>query len=261
VRAQVPRGRLPGLRSPLTVTWIGHGTVLVEAEGTRVLTDPLLRPRVGHLLLRAAPQIQVEGEVDAVLISHVHHDHLDLPSLKLLRAKRFVVPRGSGRLLARRGFEPVVEVDEGAELSVGALGVRATHAAHPSRRSPFGAATPALGFLITGPARLYIAGDTDIFDAMRKLAPGLDVALLPISGWGPRVGPGHLDPQRAAEALRLLEPRLAVPIHWGTYHRIGMRRDAVTLREPAERFRLLASELAPQVTVRVLTPGERLEVK
>jgi L-ascorbate metabolism protein UlaG (beta-lactamase superfamily) len=94
---------------------------------------------------------------------------------------------------------------------------------------------------------------------MRDLAP-MDVALLPVGGWGPRLGPGHLDPDRAAEALRLLRPRVAIPIHWGTYLRLGLSRDARTLHEPAERFGRRAAVLAPEVDVRVLAPGERLEL-
>jgi L-ascorbate metabolism protein UlaG (beta-lactamase superfamily) len=262
VRAQDRDAGLPELHAPpLTITWIGHGTVLVEAAGARLLTDPLLRPRVGPLRRAVAVPPALAGELDAVLVSHVHYDHLDVPSLRLVRSKRFVVPRGASRLLTRRGFENVVELDKGAELSVGALTVHATPAAHPARRTPLSAPTPALGYLVSGHASLYYAGDTDIFDGMRELAPGLDVALLPVWGWGPRLGPGHLDPRRAAESLRLLAPRLAVPVHWGTYRRIGLSRDAAALREPAERFRRLAAELAPEVAVRILAPGERFELR
>lgn len=250
---------MPESDQPLSLTWIGHSTVLVEAAGVRLLTDPLLRPRLGHVRRVAPAPDAIEGEVDAVLVSHVHYDHLDVPSLRLVRAKRLVVPRGAGRLLEQRGFGPVVELAEGEELAVGALTVRATHADHRARRG-LGSELPSLGYLVSGPTRLYFAGDTQVFEGMRDLAPGLDVALLPIWGWGPRVGPGHLDPQGAAEALRLLAPRLAIPIHWGTYRRIGLSRDTETLREPAERFERLAAELAPGVTVRVLSPGERLEL-
>jgi L-ascorbate metabolism protein UlaG (beta-lactamase superfamily) len=241
------------------VTWVGHSTVLFEADGTRVLTDPLLRPRVGHLR-RVGGQAPAIGPVDAILLSHVHHDHLDVASLRLVQADRFVVPRGARRLVERRGFEGVVELGEGEAVSIGPLTVRGTHADHRAQRLPFGAEIPALGYLVEGSQRAYFAGDTDIFDGMRELAP-LDAALLPVDGWGPRLGPGHLDPQRAAEALPLLRPRIAVPIHWGSYRRIGLSRDPAELREPAARFERLAAELAPEVEVRVLARGERLEVR
>ena len=242
----------------MSITWLGHSTVLVEAEGVRLLTDPLLRPRIGHLRRVAGAAPRIAGQVDAVLLSHVHWDHLDLRSLELVPARRLVVPRGAGRLLER--FQGVVELDEGETVTIGALTVRATHAEHLTRRLPFGATTPSLGYLIEGSRRLYFAGDTDVFDGMRELAPALDAALLPIDGWGPRVGPGHLDPQRAAEALQLLRPRVAVPIHWGTYRRLGLSRDPATLREPAASFERLAAELAPEVETRILAPGERTEL-
>ena len=106
----------------------------LEAAGVRLLTDPLLRPRVAHLRRVAGAPKTIEGELDAILISHVHYDHLDLPSLRLLRAKRVVVPRGAGRTLERRGLGPVAEVAEDEELEFGRLTVRATHAEHRARR-------------------------------------------------------------------------------------------------------------------------------
>ena len=176
-------------------------------------------------------------------------------SLRQLRVKRFVVPHGAARVLARSGLGPIVELGEGDELPLNGVIVRATHAAHPARR--WLGASSSLGYVLSTPARVYFAGDTDLFDGMRRLAP-LDVALLPVWGWGPRVGPGHLDPRQAAEALRLLQPRVAIPIHWGTYLRMGMSRDGDGLREPAQRFERLAGELAPEVSVRILEPGETL---
>lgn len=253
-------GGRPEIGEFLSIGWVGHGTVLVELEGVRLLTDPLLRPRLAHLRRVVPVPPAIAGEVDAVLVSHVHYDHLDVPSLHRVRWKQLVVPRGAGRLLERRGFEGIVELDEGEDVAIGPLTVRATHAEHRASRSPLAAATPALGYLISGLARIYFAGDTDVFDGMRDLGACLDVALLPISGWGPRLGSGHLDPRRAAEALRLLRPRVVVPIHWGTYRRLGMSRDPATLREPVDLFERLAAELAPEVTVRVLAPGERVEI-
>jgi L-ascorbate metabolism protein UlaG (beta-lactamase superfamily) len=250
---------MPEAGEGLSIAWIGHSTVLVEVDGIRVLTDPLLRPRVAHLRRMTAPP---DGTtvVDAILVSHVHYDHLDMRSLDRVRSPRAVVPRGAARLLGRRAFEEVIEIGVGEEAAIGPVTVLGTHADHDARRLPFTAPIPALGYLIRGSERVYFAGDTEIFGAMRDLAPGLDVALLPVWGWGPRLGPGHLDPRRAAEALRLLRPRVAVPIHWGTYRRLGMTSDPAVLREPADEFARYAAELAPDVDVRILAPGEHLEV-
>jgi L-ascorbate metabolism protein UlaG (beta-lactamase superfamily) len=114
--------------------------------------------------------------------------------------------------------------------------------------------TPSLGFLVSGSRSIYFAGDTDLFDGMAALAGSLDVALLPVAGWGSKVGAGHLDPLRAAQSLRLLKPRLAVPIHWGTFSPLHR----ATSEEPPEAFRRHAAELAPDVEVTILDPGTAL---
>jgi L-ascorbate metabolism protein UlaG (beta-lactamase superfamily) len=224
----------------------------------RVLTDPVLRRRAAHLL-RTGP-VPVVGEVDAVLVSHGHNDHLDLPSLRRLpRGVPLVLPRGLGRLVEKRGFTNVIEVEEGEEVPIGELVVRATHADHPGRPSP-GRAALAVGFAILGSRRVFFAGDTDLFPEMAGLVDELDVALLPVWGWGPTIGPGHLDPERAAEALRLLKPKAAVPVHWGTLRPFYRSARARYLREPPEAFAAAAARLAPEVAVHVLPPGGRLEI-
>jgi L-ascorbate metabolism protein UlaG (beta-lactamase superfamily) len=241
----------------MMVTYLGHATVALELDGVQVLTDPLLRSRVGHLR-RVVPPPHVSAKVDVVLVSHAHHDHLDPPSLRLLPTSALaVVPRGAGRLLRR--FARVMELDEGDEVGVGALSVRAMHAEHPGGRTPLRARGPALSYAILGTGRVLFAGDTGLFAEMEDLVPGLDLALVPIWGWGPRLGPGHLDPRSAAEALRLLRPRAAIPIHWGTYRPLHRAHavDEADLAAPALAFARAAAELAPEVEVRILRPGDR----
>ena len=193
----------------IQATYVGHATVLIELDGARLLTDPVLRDRVLHL--RRAPTAVVPplGELDAVLVSHAHWDHLDLGSLKRLgRDVRIVIPRGAGKLVRRRGFADVVELDEGGRVEIGSVSLTATRADHDAGRGPFGVRAPAFGYLIEGTRRVYFAGDTDLFPELADLSP-LDLALLPVAGWGPRVPAGHLDPRRAAEAARLLRARAA----------------------------------------------------
>ena len=242
--------------------WLGHATVLVELGGVRVLTDPLLRRRILHLRRAAPLDLSDLGKLDAILLSHAHYDHLDPPSLRRLpRDAEVIVPRGAGELVRRQGFETVREVERGDEIAIGGIRVRAVPAAHDSRRIR-GSRTEALGYLLEGARRIYFPGDTDLFPEMAELAPGLDVALIPIWGWGPSIGAGHLDPRRAAEALALLRPRIAVPIHWGTYYPFtsGLLSPPRFLKAPAAEFVQRASELAPDVEVRVLRVGGILEL-
>jgi L-ascorbate metabolism protein UlaG (beta-lactamase superfamily) len=244
------------------VSYVGHATVLVEVDEVRLLTDPLLRRRVAHLRRAVPLDIDALRSLDAALVSHAHHDHLDLPSLERVgRSVQVIVPRGLGRLLEQRGFESVVEVEEGDELTFARVTVRATHAEHDGRRRPGRVRGPALGYAILGSRRVYFTGDTGLFPGMDGLVPDLDLALVPIWGWGTKLGRGsHLDPASAAEALRLLRPRTAVPIHWGTYrplHR-GLRGAPAFLSEPAEAFVRAAAIAAPDVRVHVLPPGKTL---
>jgi L-ascorbate metabolism protein UlaG (beta-lactamase superfamily) len=246
-----------------SVLYVGHSTVLVELDGIRLLTDPLLRRRVVHLRRRSPIDLESLRRPDAVLISHAHRDHLDLPSLRRLdRRVAAIVPRGLGRLVERLGFDRVVEVAPGESFSLGSVEVRATHAEHDERR-PFGRVRgPALGYAISGSSRIYFAGDTALFPGMDSLVPDLDLALVPIWGWGPTLGRGeHLDPAGAAQALRMLRPRMAVPIHWGTYRPLhhGLRREPDFLSEPAEAFVREAASIAPEVEVRILRPGEQTD--
>lgn len=239
------------------VAWLGHATVLVDLDGTRLLTDPVLRNRVAHLRRAWAPDAGLLRGLDVVLVSHVHFDHLDLPSLERLgRSLPVVVPAGAGGLLRKHRFEQVVEVRVDDEVQVGEVTVVVVEADHAADRGPLGTKAPSLGYVVRGSRSIYFAGDTDLFDGMASLAGDLDVALLPVSGWGAKVGPGHLDPRRAAEALRLLQPRTCVPVHWGTYSPLAWRAPRRALASLApEEFRRAAAELAPDVQVEVLGPN------
>lgn len=241
------------------LTYVGHATVAVELDGARLLTDPFLRSRLGPLRRHGpAPAAAVAAGLDAVLVSHLHRDHADLPSLRRLgRALPLIVAAGAGPFFARRGFTAVTELAPGESTPVGSLTVTAVQAVHAGGRGREG---PAVGFLLSGSRRLYFAGDTDLFAGMAELR-GVDVALLPIWGWGPSLGPGHLDPVRAARAAALIEPRVLVPIHWGTlYPPLLDRLRPRPLREPPRQLAAALADLAPQTELRVLAPGESVSL-
>jgi len=235
--------------------------VLLELGGARLLTDPLLRNHLGHLRRHGAPPAPaVTRALDAVLISHLHLDHLDFASLRRLpRDVRMLVPRGAAPMVRRQGFSRVEELRAGDRRDVAGVPVLAVPAVHDGHRRPLGGPkADTLGYVVGDERRTYFAGDTDLYDDMAALGP-LDVALLPIWGWGPSLGSGHLDPAGAARAAALLAPRTAVPIHWGTFFpRLLQHYRGDRLIDPPYEFAAALARLAPSVTLRVLAPGETM---
>jgi L-ascorbate metabolism protein UlaG (beta-lactamase superfamily) len=240
--------------------FLGHSTVRVELAGRVVLTDPLLFPAVG-LLRRVVPlpDPSTWADVDLVLISHLHADHLHVPSLRRLGPRpRIVVPRGAGAWLRAKGFARVDELSAGDVLTDGDLRITAVPADHSGHRwgprLTHGPQTESLGHLLEGAgSSVYVSGDTDLIPAMKRLGDrGVDVTVLPVWGWGPNLGPGHLDPARAAEAVALLRPRVAVPVHWGTVTVTGLSRVPNPLRG---RMRRLLVEPPLEFAAAVATRG------
>ena len=257
---------------PTRVTYVGHGTVLIEMDGVRILTDPTLRRWTGPLRRYGPlPDPAVHRHLDAVLISHLHLDHLDTPSLKMLPKSAVVIgPPLVGRTVHKVGFRTVVETRRDTLLHVHDVDVMAVHASHTRRRWVLTPPTEPLGFIISGSSTIYFAGDTALFDGMEALHDRIDVALLPIETWGVRPPEGrHLSPRSAVTALALLRPRIAVPIHWGTLYLPGSAYAGKLAtyawfqktRKRPEEFSAIAAVKAPGVEVRLLDPGESLTVE
>jgi L-ascorbate metabolism protein UlaG (beta-lactamase superfamily) len=244
----------------MAVTFVGHATVLLEVDRRRVLTDPLLRLHVGPLIRRSpVPPASVHRDLDAVVISHAHIDHMDVPSLRFIdKTTPVLAPRATQKLLRRIGFADVTEMEPGDARDIGGgVVITATPADHGITRHPLAEEGNALGFVVRGGLSAYFAGDTGLFDGMAELAGDLDVALLPVGGWGPRLPDDHLNPLTAAKALALLRPRVAVPIHWGTLYPpwLPPLLNSKWGTWPVA-FARYAAHLAPDVEVRALEPGE-----
>lgn len=272
----------------MRVSWWGHSTVGLELSGMCLLTDPVLTGSVVHLRRRRGPAPAAHAvEVDAVLVSHLHADHFHVPSLRLVApaARLFVPLGGAGVLRAARAPElaerceelaPGVTVTIAARGGAPGTGVEVTTAAavHDDRRAPWSRHRgPALEFLISGAGAgagagaaagaagagsIWFPGDTDLRDGLEGVGP-VDLALVPVGGWGPSLGEGHLDPSRAAEATRRVRARHVVPVHYGTLWPRGL--DSIRPHlfvPPGKEFAARCAALCPETVVHVLDPGDSL---
>ncbi len=224
--------RAPAVRPPLVVargeigiTFIGHATVLVELDGVRILTDPVLSNRLFLLKRLVSPGFPEGGlpDLDLVLVSHGHHDHLDLPSHRRLARKETtaVVARNLGDLVEPCGYGRVVELSWGEEFRLKSVRVRALEVNHWGRRNLLPDRRGYTGFLIEGESgTVFFPGDTAYTPLFREYGErySIDVALLPIGAYNPpsfrRV---HMNPEDAWQAFLDLRARHLVPIHWGTF--------------------------------------------
>jgi L-ascorbate metabolism protein UlaG (beta-lactamase superfamily) len=250
------------MQPEFNITWVGHATTLVEVDGFQLITDPILTSRVAHLRRRV--ELGDIPPLEAVLISHLHMDHLHLRSLKQVAAgTQLVCPSGAASLMRSLRAAAVVEVVAGDVLTLRpegrtpAITATVVPADHSNQRGPHSrlVAEP-VGYVIRcGDRSVYFAGDTDLFDGMAQLGP-IDVALIPIWGWGPTLGERHLNPRSAAAAVQVINPRRVVPIHWGTYSPIRPRPGSPTwLENPLGEFEreLAAVELGDRLVA--LRPG------
>jgi L-ascorbate metabolism protein UlaG (beta-lactamase superfamily) len=253
------------------ITWWGHATTTIDIGGIRILTDPLLSGSLVHLRRIGGPMPTPEAQrADVVVVSHLHGDHLHIPSLRQLpAATTLIAPSGSRALLARPASalaDRVHEVNVGDEVACSeSVRITAVTAAHDGRRMPGSRHIgPALGFVIeSGATRVWFAGDTGLFDDLALIGP-VDIAVVPVGGWGPTLGPEHLDPRRATEAVRLVGARVAIPIHYGTFWPVGLRHvHRANFRrlfvDPGARFADEMASACPDVSVHVLASGETVD--
>ena len=209
----------------ITLTWVGHATVVLDIDGVRLVADPLLRRHNGILRRRGArPEAEGWSGADAVLLSHLHHDHAEVGSLRMLGAVPVLTAPDNAAWVVKKGLAGR-GIAEGEWVSVGGatdVMVRLVPAVHHSRPMPH-RPNAANGHLVRGPSGVvWLAGDTDLYDEMADL-PGMagapvDLAVVPIGGWGPRLSPGHMGPSQAAAACALVRAHCAVPVHWKTLH-------------------------------------------
>ncbi len=247
----VGAGTVPEQAGDLAITWLGHASVLIELDGERVLADPVWSDRVSpsasvgpHRLHPVPPGVDQLPRLTAVIISHDHYDHLDLPTIRRLVATQtapFVVPLGIGAHLQRWGVpvERIVELDWDGSVRVGGLTLTCTEARHFSGRGLRRDSTLWSSWALTGPRhRVFFGGDSGYTPAFAEIGARLgpfDVTLLPIGAYAPQWPDIHMDPEQAWRAHGDLGGHLLVPIHWGTFD-LAFHRWA----EPVERLLTVA---------------------
>jgi L-ascorbate metabolism protein UlaG (beta-lactamase superfamily) len=251
----------------LVVRWLGHASTVLDLAGARILTDPLLLRHAGLLRRRGERPERVHWSgPDAVLLSHLHHDHAELGSLGLVHGVPVLTGAANARWLRAHGVEGVAIGDRSWWRVPGTLvEVRLVPAVHGHRPMPH-RPNAAHGFLVRGGGRVvWFAGDTAPYPAMADLPAladaAIDLALVPVGGWGPRLSGGHMDPVEAARACAAAGVRAAVPVHWGTLHAPVSRRlppGWMDLAGPA--FAAAVARFAPGCRVVVLGPGEALRL-
>ena len=253
----------------LAVSWLGHATALVEIDGYRVLTDPVWSLRcspsrtVGPQRLHPPPLgLDALPELDAVVISHDHYDHLDMSTVKVLaRTQRapFVVPLGVGAHLRAWGIpsERIIELDWNAATRIGDLRLVCTPARHFSGRFLSRNNTLWASWAILGPEhRAFFGGDTGYAQGFAEIGSTLgpfDLTLLPIGAYNKSWPDIHMNPEEAVAVHRDLsgDAGVMVPIHWATF-----RLAPHPWAEPVER--LLPAAAGAGVAVAVPRPGGRV---
>ncbi|MFF7458402.1 MBL fold metallo-hydrolase [Kitasatospora sp. NPDC008115] len=275
---RMPNGPVPVVRPPdgaaaaaggVAVTWYGHASALVEIEGSRVLLDPVWSERcspaaqLGPRRLHPVPvELEELPQVDAVLISHDHYDHLDMATVRRLvrsQSAPFAVPLGIGAHLRRWGVPEhrIIELDWEETCTLGDLVLTLTAAHHFSGRGLTRNTTLWGSWVVAGPRRkVYYTGDSGYFEGYARIGAEhgpFDAALVQVGAYDPAWADIHMTPEDAVLAHRELNAELLLPVHWCTFN-LGLHRWS----EPVERLLVAAKEHG--VRLAVPRPGERVDV-
>jgi L-ascorbate metabolism protein UlaG (beta-lactamase superfamily) len=235
--------------------------VVLDIGGARLVADPLLRANNGPLRRRGTvPDAAWWVGADMALVSHLHHDHAELSSLRLMGSLPILTGDSNAAWLRRRGLRGVSSGEQWIDVTGTGVQVRLVKAVHHSRPMPH-RPNGANGHLVRTAERcVWLAGDTDLYpevaDLSRLAGRDVDLAVVPIGGWGPRLSAGHMGPREAALACARTGARWALPVHWGTLHPPVIHRFGGWLDRPGGEFATALKQEAPSCELVILTPGQ-----
>ena len=218
--------------SEFSITWVGHSTLLIQVDGLNILTDPIWSDRASPLQFAGPKRYVPPGlafddlpDIDVVIISHDHYDHLDQETIKKLGNKPYYfVPLGVGEILSGWGIKNFVELDWWDSNKLNSIEFICLPAQHFSGRTPTDRnKTLWASWLIkTKSKKIYFVGDSGYFPGYAEIGEKygpIDFAALPIGAFRPVwfMGPIHMSPAQALQASRDLKADTFIPIHWGTF--------------------------------------------
>lgn len=215
------------IKSQTSYTWVGHSTFLIQMNGMNILTDPVWARRMGLEKRLTEPGISLAElpEIDVVVISHGHYDHLDFPTLKKLKGNpQYFVPAGMKSLFNRKGYQKVQELNWWESVELRGITIHFVPAQHWTRRSLTDINTSHWGGWIfsTSGETLYFVGDTGYFSGFKQIAErfnSIDTVFMPIGAFEPEwfMAPAHISPEDSVKAFIELKAKNFVPMHYGTY--------------------------------------------
>jgi L-ascorbate metabolism protein UlaG (beta-lactamase superfamily) len=244
------------------ITYIGHGTVLVETKTCTFITDPLFVKWIARIGPRRKVPFHLEPDVlddiDFITISHGHFDHLDLRSLGMISKNVPVICHSTLQRIVRKTKHRPIPLNWWESTEINGKKITAVPAFHFSARPPFHFLKDYQGYVIEAEKTFYHAGDggmNTLFNEIGQLFH-IDIAFLPIGGYNPpSYRKYHLNPEDALDALVMMNAGLLIPIHWGTFI---LSREPID--EPPKRLLQYAEKKGLQHRVKVFQPGESIEL-
>jgi L-ascorbate metabolism protein UlaG (beta-lactamase superfamily) len=251
--------RFPKIRpGQFCITWIGHASFLIQTHDRNILVDPNWAKWLKVIKRLKQPGIELHHlpEIDLVLVTHAHFDHLDRRTLRRIASDQpIVVPVGVGTLVHDLGFHSVHELDYWQSVPLDGLQISLTPCHHWGARFLADLHRGFGGFVIQANGRsIFHCGDSAYFPGFKEIGErhDIEIALLPIGAYDPPSGREvHMNPEEAVQAFLELHAKKLVPMHYGTF-RLGYE----PLDEPLTRLLARAQEAGIHDDVLVMTEGQ-----